>query len=245
MVRLRRFLRVDRLGWAFAIIVTMGLVGLIVYALASQQATIDNLRSRNRAIAAQGLEGQKQYRELVEQYTQLTDQAKAAGVEPDTLDPSAIPKTIPGPSGTAGARGAAGNDGRGVAFALCTATGWAVTYTDGETENGGDCIGKNGPIGKTGTDGNDGSPGLPGATGTAGKDGVDGQPGANGADGATGAKGDTGATGPTGTGFTSVTCATTDDGSTVFRFTLTDGTTQDVAGTCSPTTPDPTETPAP
>lgn len=54
-----------------------------------------------------------------------------------------------------------------------------------------------------------------------------------------------GATGPAGTGFTSVTCATTNDGSTVFRFTLTDGTTQEVDGSCTSLSPDPTETPAP
>jgi len=236
MMWLRKQLRIDRIGWLFAGVVTVGLVGLIVYALSSQQATIDNLRARNKAIAAQGVNAQDQYQALVQQYGKLWDQAKSSGATPTTVDPSDVPTTVPA-AGAPGARGASGEDGRGVAFSLCTATGWAITYTDGTTENaGGDCAGKTGP---TGAAGKDGAAGASGQDGTNGPDGVS-VTGPTGATGATGATGPVGPTGPPGSdgadgiGVATVACALTDDGSTVFRFTLTDGTTQDVPGACTP-----------
>lgn len=241
MRRVRTLLRIDRLGWGFAGLVSIGLVMLVMYALSSQQATIDDLRARNSAIAAQGADAQSQYQSLVKEYAQLYTQAESAGATPTTVDPSDVPTSVPVPSaGATGARGAAGDDGRGIAFALCTATGWAVTYTDGDTENAGDCIGKTGPAGKTGADG---------SSGTAGQNGVDGvsitgPAGPAGPAGATGATGPAGADGHDGVSVSSVSCVATATGA-AFRFTLTDGTTQDVPGDCTPPAPDPTTTPAP
>ena len=85
-----------------------------------------------------------------------------------------------------------------------------------------------GPAGVAGVAGADGAPGT---DGTNGADGVDGQLGADGADGAPGPQGPSGADGR---GISSVECAVVADGVTAFRFTFTDGTTQDVAGACTP-----------
>lgn len=237
MLRLRKYFRADRLGWAFAAVVTASLIGLIVYALSSQQATIDNLRDRNKAIAAQGANAQDQYQSLVQQYGKLWDQATSSGATPTTVNPDQVPSTVPAP-GPAGSRGADGEDGRGIAFTLCTATGWAVTYTDGTTENGGICVG---PAGKTGAAGEDGTQGPSGTAGQDGADGVSitgpsGPAGPAGPSGPAGVSGAAGADGRDGTGVGSVTCVVT-DGGTAFRFTLTDGTTQDVTGTCTPPAP--------
>lgn len=48
--------------------------------------------------------------------------------------------TVPGPAGPAGADGATGQDGRGISDAQCLDSGrWSITYTDGTTQDGGQC----------------------------------------------------------------------------------------------------------
>ncbi|GAA3330681.1 hypothetical protein HP467_07170 [Curtobacterium albidum] len=233
-----RWLRAQNL----AIIIPVVAIAVVLVALyVSQAQTITVQRDRISTLVGQNGRQADRLDAAYEEYTKLYGQAKESGVQPTTVAPSALP----GPSGSAGKDGrdgARGSDGRGIAFALCTAMGWTVTYTDGDTENAGQCVGDTGAAG---------SPGAAGTTGAAGTNGVDGQPGTPGADGApgatgpqgeTGATGPTGATGATGTGVASVSCATTADGFTVFRFVLTDGTTQDVPGACTPAstpTPDP------
>lgn len=222
-----RWLRAQNL----VIIIPIVAIAVVLVALYTSQAqTIGVQRDRISTLVAQNGRQADRLDAAYLEYTKLYGQAKQSGVQPTTVAPSALP----GPSGSAGKDGRdglRGSDGRGIAFALCTATGWTVTYTDGDTENAGQCVGDTGTAG---------SPGAAGTAGTPGKDGVDGQPGAPGADGATGVtgpQGEPGATGPTGatgTGVSSVSCTTNDDGATAFRFTFTDGSTQDVAGDCTP-----------
>ena len=56
------------------------------------------------------------------------------------------PQGEPGPAGPAGPAGANGTDGRGIADTQCLDNGrWAVTYTDGTTQDGGVCRTEPGP----------------------------------------------------------------------------------------------------
>jgi hypothetical protein len=226
-----------RINWFLVVGILLG-VSLLVAAVSLylvQQQRIDAQHGRIVSDAQANDELQQQYQGLVGQYTQAYGQLKASGVEPTTAPPS----TLPSSPGAPGERGTAGRDGRGVAFALCTATGWAVTYTDGDTESAGSCVGSTGPAGKTGVAGVDGAAGAPGQNGAdgvsvTGPDGPAGPPGPVGAAGADGGDG---------VSVTSVTCVPTDTG-TAFRFALTDGSTQDVAGNCDVPTPIPDPSPA-
>lgn len=48
--------------------------------------------------------------------------------------------TTPGPAGATGATGPQGADGRGIESAYCWDNGrWTITYTDGATQDGGEC----------------------------------------------------------------------------------------------------------
>jgi len=48
--------------------------------------------------------------------------------------------TVPGPEGPAGPQGPEGDTGRGIASAFCGDEGrWTITYTDGATQDGGQC----------------------------------------------------------------------------------------------------------
>lgn len=227
-----RWLRAQNL----VIIIPIVAIAVVLVALYTSQAqTIGVQRDRISTLVAQNGRQADRLDAAYAEYTKLYGQAKQSGVQPTTVAPSALP----GPSGSAGKDGRdglRGSDGRGIAFALCTATGWTVTYTDGGSETAGQCVGEPGAAG---------SQGAAGPTGASGTDGVDGQPGTPGADGAPGVMGPqgepgaTGQTGATGTGVASVSCTTADDGSSVFRFVLTDGTTQDVPGSCTPPTPTP------
>ncbi|WP_141693367.1 collagen-like protein [Curtobacterium sp. UCD-KPL2560] len=219
-----RWLRAQNL---VIIIPVVAIVVVLVALYVSQAQTIGVQRDRIGVLVAQNGRQADRLDAAYAEYTKLYGQAKQSGVQPTTVAPSALPGPT-GSSGRDGRDGPRGADGRGIAFALCTATGWAVTYTDGDTENAGQCVGDSGAAG---------SPGAPGTTGAAGANGVDGQPGSPGADGApgaTGPQGEPGATGPAGTGVASVSCTTTDDGATAFRFTLTDGSAQDVPAQCMP-----------
>ena len=64
-----------------------------------------------------------------------------------------------------------------------------ITYTDGEKENLGVVVGKDGKDGKDGVDGKDGKDGVDGEDGKDGVDGEDGKDGLNGSDGVNGAPG--------------------------------------------------------
>lgn len=225
------------------IIIPVVAIAVVLVALyVSQAQTIGVQRDRISTLLGQNGHQADRLDELTTEYTKLYGQATESGVRPTTAPPSALP----GPAGTAGRDGrdgTAGHDGRGVAFTLCTATGWAITYTDGETENaGGDCTGATGKTGATGSAGAAGAPGKDGADGVS-VIGPAGAAGPAGPAGATGPAGADGADGKDGTGVASVSCVTTDAG-TAFRFTLTDGSTQDVDGTCTPD-PEPAGTPAP
>jgi len=218
--------------------------------IASQDDRITSQESR-----IQTLTGQNGY--LTEQYTRVYGQAKTGGVEPTTAPPSTLPDAA-----TPGAAGASGKDGRGVAFSICTALGWVVTYTDGKTENAGLCEGdrgKSGPPGKAGATGAPGAtgdrgadstiPGPPGSSGSPGADssvpgpsgaqGPQGPAGPAGADGKDGAAGTPGTNGTDGRGVTSISCVE----GPAFRFAFTDGTTQDIPGACD--APSPTTDPTP
>lgn len=233
-----------------AVTVTLGALFFVQQGrINSQQDRIDKQTSQIKELS-----GQNQY--VTEQYVKAYGQAKASGVEPTTAPPSTLPS-----ADTAGTTGASGKDGRGVAFSLCTALGWAVTYTDGETDTAaGDCTGERGPAGAPGKAGPAGAAGsdstIPGPTGATGSAGAPGQdstvPGPAGPTGATGATGDTGpagkdgapgkdgADGKDGRGIASVSCV---DGP-AFRFTYTDGTTTDIPGACDAPTPSTDPTPA-
>ncbi|MGN8049537.1 hypothetical protein ACTJKO_07570 [Curtobacterium sp. 22159] len=177
---------------------------------------------------------------LLQQNGDLSDAIAQANGK---LQANGLPTVAAPTEGAAGPAGSNGHDGRGVAFTLCTATGWAITYTDGETENaGGDCTGATGKTGATGSAGAAGAPGKDGADGVS-VTGPAGAAGPAGPAGAPGPAGADGADGKDGTGVASVSCVINDAG-TAFRFTLTDGSTQDVDGTCTPD-PEPTGTPAP
>ncbi|WIA99757.1 collagen-like protein [Curtobacterium sp. MCBA15_012] len=227
-----RWLRAQNL---VIIIPVVAIVVVLVALYVSQAQTIGVQRDRIGALVAQNGRQADRLDAAYSEYTKLYGQAKQSGVQPTTVAPSALPGPT-GSSGKDGRDGPRGSDGRGIAFALCTATGWTVTYTDGDTENAGQCVGDTGSAG---------SPGATGAAGSNGSDGQPGAPGAHGAPGATGAQGDPGPAGQTGTGVASVSCATAADGSTVFRFLLTDGTTQDIPGSCVVPSPSPSPTPDP
>jgi hypothetical protein len=230
---------VKRINWFLVVGILLGisLLAAAVSLYLVQQQRIDAQHTRIVADAKANDELQQQYQGLVGQYTQAYGQLKDSGVQPTTAPPSTL-SSSPGTPGERGSSGADGQDGRGIAFALCTATGWAITYTDGATDNAGACVGSTGPAGPSGKVGTAGVPGAPGIPGTPGTNGTDGTDGTNGLDGRDGKDG------KDGTDVASVTCTATDAG-TAFRFTLTDGTTQDVAGTCTPPASDPTATPAP
>lgn len=101
--------------------------------------------------------------------------------------------------------------------------------------------GLNGRDGKDGTDGLNGKDGAPGTNGLDGKPGTDGTPGENGTNGINGtdgAPGKDGTNGKDGRGVASVECVASTTG-TAFRFTFTDGTTQDIPAPCIPPTPIP------
>jgi len=62
--------------------------------------------------------------------------AGPAGAKGDTGAAS----TVPGPEGPAGPTGPQGEDGRGIRSAICADDGrWVITYTDGATQDGGQC----------------------------------------------------------------------------------------------------------
>lgn len=231
---------IKRINWFLVVGILLG-VSLLVAAVSLylvQQQRIDAQHARIVADAKANAKLQDQYQGVVGQYAKAYGQLEQSGVEPTTVPPSALPSA----PGSSGSNGADGRDGRGVAFTLCTATGWAVTYTDGTTENSGNCVGATGKPGAAGADGSAGAAGQDGSDGVSvvGPVGPVGPAGVAGADGAPGAPG---VDGKDGTGVASVTCVATDAG-TAFRFTLTDGSTRDVDGACTPP-PTPTETPAP
>jgi len=205
---------------------------VIALILFQNQATIDTARARSATLSQQNQDltdqlGQasSRYDRLFEEYKSLYDQSQKEGVEPLTTDPSEVPSAATSSSsGTPGATGSTGDAGP-------------------PGKDGAD--GADGRDGRNGDDGSPGSAGGIGATGTAGEMGVPGQTGPPGADGAAGpqgpagpagtpgADGKNGADGKDGRGVASVSCVLTDTGS-AFRFTFTDATTSDVAGTCTP-----------
>lgn len=193
-----------------------------------KEQTILIQRSRITTLLKQNGKLQSQLTALTHEYTKLYGQTKAAGVQPTTVAPSSLSAAT-----TSGSPGQNGRDGRGVLTATCTSFGLIVTYTDGSTDNAGTCVGAAGKDGTNGTNGTDST--VPGPAGAAGVNGADSTvPGPKGDTGDTGAAGPAGAAG---VGVSTVTCVLESDGSTDFEFLLTDGTTQDVPGTCTPPTP--------
>lgn len=176
-----------------------------------QQDRINNLQTRvvqqNELVASLTddlVASQENAQRLYDQLLSLP------GVEPEGEDPEEV-----APIPTPGATGATGQPGpRGAPGADSTVPGPQ---------------GSPGPAGPSGQDGQDGSDGATGATGATGESIV----GPQGPQGEAGAPGSTGAQGPQGVGVVAVSCAVVDSG-TAFRFTLSDGTTQDVPGACAP-----------
>lgn len=235
LTRMPKWLNAQNVIVSVAVLALCGVLGTLY---ASQQGRIDSQQDRISAQHSRIDELSNQNGYLTEQYTKVYGQAKNEGVEPTTAPPSTLPK-----AGTPGATGSSGKDGRGVAFSLCTALGWAVTYSDGETENAGNCIGDTGKPGAAGKNGADSTvPGPTGAPGAPGSDStVPGPVGPTGPSGAPGAAGTNGADGKDGRGVASVSCVE----GPAFRFTYTDGTTTDVPGACvAPIAPTDPATPA-
>jgi hypothetical protein len=156
----------------------------------------------------------ERYDELFAAYQQLDrDCATADDCTTDAPSPDEVAESSE--SGAQGAPGTNGTDGR-----------------DGRTPSSGELL-QLIQLYCSANDGCRGAPGSPGAAGSPG-DTVVGPPGPAGADGAPGASGADGAPGPAGAGVASVTCVQTDLLTTAFRFTFTDGTTNDVQGSCTP-----------
>lgn len=191
-----------------AAIVTIG-GGALVFVL-FQQDRINNLQTRvvqqNEAVASLTddlVASQQNAQRLYDQLLELP------GVEPAGEDPEdVVTVSTPGATGATGSTGPRGVPGE-----------------DGADSTVPGPQGSPGPAGPAGQDGTDGATGSTGATGES-------IVGPQGPQGEAGQPGTTGATGPQGVGVTGVTCAVT-DGGTVFRFTFTDGTSQDVPGACN------------
>jgi hypothetical protein len=155
-----------------------------------------------------GVSKDARYDRLLEAYVTVTGQLEDNGITPDAPSPEAIE----GEQGATGATGQRGSDGR-----------------DATDEQVGRAIVKY--CAEVGCRGLDGAPGAPGRDGTS----VTGPAGTNGTNGLNGTDGAPGAPGPAGVGLSTVTCVQLDPLTTAFRFTLTDGTTNDVQGSCTPT----------
>jgi len=215
---------------------------VIALILFQNQATIDTARSRSATLSQQNQDltdqlGQasSRYDRLFEEYKSLYDQSQKEGVEPLTTDPSDVPSAATSSSsGTPGTPGATGSTGDAGPPGKDGADG-----ADGRDGRNGD----DGSPGTAGGIGAAGEMGVPGQTGTPGADGATGPPGPAGPAGAPGTAGKDGADGKDGRGVAAVSCVLTDTGS-AFRFTFTDATTSDVAGTCTPSPVDePTDSP--
>lgn len=238
------FLTDQRRERLFRIIVGIGIVLLLMgIAAVSGYGYVSNERvtALKSTLATTRTADAAEYDSVLSKAERLQQQLKDAGKTPAVTLPA--PKAVPG---VPGARGAAGVS---VVGASCTGSGLEMFYSDGSSENAGQCVGAPGEAGKTG------------ATGVAGADGQNatsaqigaavavycaangncqGPAGAEGTNGTNGTNGSDGAAGKDGTGISGVSCVAETDGSTAFRFTFTDGTSQDVAGPCTPPTTSPT-----
>lgn len=141
----------------------------------------------------------------------LIEQVEATGEDP-VVEPSDAETSSSSEPGPAGPRGEAGTPGRSPTAEEVYAAVVAFCASIGG------CVGPPGPVGGVGPAGADGAPGIPGES-------IVGPPGPAGA---------TGAPGADGRGIVSISCVMRDDLSSAFRFTLTDGSTQDVTGPCLP-----------
>ncbi len=206
------------------VVLLCGALGGVAYVNAQRVDVLKASLSTTRATDA------AQYDAVLSKAERLQQQVADSGKTPVVSLPAAKPV-----SGVPGATGATGATGVSVTAAYCTGSGLEMFYSDGSTSNAGQCQGPPGKTGATGKAGADGAPGA--ASNVPGPEGPIGPTGATGATGPTGATGAPGATGPkgdTGTGVANISCVTEGDGTTAFRFTLTDGTPQDVAGQCTP-----------
>jgi hypothetical protein len=60
--------------------------------------------------------------------------------DPGPTGPAGADSTVPGPAGPEGPQGPQGQEGRGIRTANCGDTGrWVITYTDGATQDAGQC----------------------------------------------------------------------------------------------------------
>jgi hypothetical protein len=190
-----------------------GLIGIIVWVGVSKDARYDR---------------------LLEAYVSAAGQLEDNGITPDL--PTA--DVIEGEAGAAGAAGQRGADGRDATDEQVSRA--VVTFCE---EVG--CRGLDGAPGAPGGPGRDGASvagpaGANGADGTSGSNGNDGAAGQPGADGAPGLPG---ADGQPGIGIAGIDCVQLDPVTTAFRFTLSDSTTRDVPGSCTPPISAPPETP--
>lgn len=221
MSRLQRVARFAR-SWVFPAIVLF--VAMAVIILFARSTVIGDTINQEHAAQVASDKSQND---------QITSLARALSSANKRLKSAGLPQVPVVVSGSSGATGASGRDGTSIVSATCTGSGLEVFYSDGSQSNSGQCVG---PPGKAGM------PGVAGPAGTNGTDstvpgpqGPQGPPGPVGATGATGTPGADGTNGADGTGITTITCVTETDGTTALRFTLTDGTTQDVPGACTPT----------
>jgi hypothetical protein len=229
-----------------------GSVALVVTLIASQSSALNTARTRNASLVLQNQQANARYDRLFRQYSSLYKQSKASGVTPTQPEPDSLPSkattSTPPAAGATGAVGPAGAAGVSIVSAECTGSGLQIFYSDGSDDNAGHCVGPAGVAGApgiAGETGDAGQPGMDGAQGPAGPMGPTGATGPAGTQGKDGADGAPGAPGQAGTGITSITCVVEPDGSTAFQFNLTDGTSTDVAGACTPTSTDPTGDPTP
>lgn len=215
------------------LVILVPVLALVALAVTLFVSSVHTMQMQDAHISAQDAQIKQQAnrnQELIGQYTKLFGESKKAGVNPTTPAPADLPTTPE--VGAKGATGASGRDGVSIVSAECTGSGLEIFFSDGSQSDAGTCVG---PAGKSGSPGPSGAPGVNGANSTvAGPQGSPGPAGAPGQDGAPGKDGAPGPAGPAGNGLSSVTCVAEADASTAFRFTYTDGTTQDVAGACTP-----------
>lgn len=195
----------------FAIVVFVGVAciaaGYVIFGVyaASQQHRADDLR---QTVADKNkLVAQKdaQLSDLLEKYASLAKDCQDASCTTTAPSPEIIREFIQGTPGQAGQAG------------HTPTTAEVISAIEAYCAAQGGCSGQAGASGQNGTNGADGAPGAEGPSGPAGP------------------QGDQGPAGADGRGITAVTCVLEDDlFTTAFRFTYTDGTSQDVAASCIP-----------
>lgn len=194
-----------------AVVAVILIIVLVVSLYIVQNQRIANVRAAdvaNKATSAKELaKADARYNDLFNNYSQLYKQLKDNSVTPSAPNPDVISQ--PGATGSTGPTGAQG-PGPSDSQVLSGVGSFCTMHPTA-------CVGSAGTNGTNGQDGTQGPIGPAGPQGTSGVNGTNGTNGTN------------------GVGIASVSCVLEADMvTTAFQFTFTDGTTQDVAGSCIP-----------